>query len=106
MLGYDSAELSGRSIFELVDEEGKEQVIRNKKRILAKEVNQVEQTFRHKNGHKVETSVQIRLVFDQNGQVSGAISGIFDISHLKQTSVVLSQTPSSIHHRLILCWFL
>jgi PAS domain S-box-containing protein len=83
MLGYLPEEMTGREIFDFMDEKGKEIILRyieKRKKGLAE---QYDFEFIKKDGGIVYTTIEAAPVTDEKGNYIGSLAGVIDISSKK-----------------------
>ncbi len=86
MLGYTTAELKGRALFEFVDAPSLPEIKRQWHRHWRGEIAQHELALIHRNGRRVCVMVDARILRDENGAQAGAIACLKDITQFKQLS--------------------
>jgi|GEM_PF-6651957 len=84
MLGYPLEEVSKKSLFDFMDQEGidiTKQHIENRKRGIRE---QYEFWFDRKDGKRIATIIEAVPLFDENRNYTGILSGIIDITERKR----------------------
>jgi len=89
ILGYTQQEMLGREIFSFMDDRGIEIWERNFGREHDGKHDEFE--FIHKNGNKVFARMYVSLVYDSEGQYTGALAGVTDITERKTLESQLLQ---------------
>lgn len=84
MLGYRVREMIGRSMYDFMDDEAREEAERNADRRQAGVRETHEFRFRHKEGRDVFTLVAASPMFSDDGTFSGALGLITDISERRE----------------------
>ena len=83
LLGYSVESMTGRSLFEFMDEEGQAQAAANVERRRQNIAEQHDFKFQRKDGSGLWTIVETSPIFDQNGQYAGALAMVTDITERK-----------------------
>jgi len=84
MLGYTPEEMTGRAVFDFVDEEN-EAVLRHNLELRRQGMSQdYDLEFRHKDGHAVSTYLAAAPIRDPGGNFIGAHAGVLDITARKE----------------------
>ena len=94
MLGYTQDEMVGKHLFEFVDEKAVESAKRNLKKRQNGKKEQHEFEFLRKDGSKVYTLIETAPLFDDDGNYSGAVASVMDISRRKQAEEALRAEKS------------
>ena len=99
LLGYSKAELVGRSVGDLSDDEDRKSELRMTNKFLSGEITefQVEKRFRKKDGSYVDTMMALSLVRDHSNTPQEAFAQILELTDLKQkveTQKVLEKVTS------------
>ena len=84
MLGYTTDEITGKRLFEFMDDNWKKIFEEKMKQILQGAENEYELEFLRKNKTRIFTNVHMSPLFDVNGKYLGALAGIQDISYRKK----------------------
>jgi two-component system, cell cycle sensor histidine kinase and response regulator CckA len=98
MLGYDEAEMTGRHLFEFMDEESR----RVAERKLAERSRGIpdiyEFRFRRRDGSDLWTTVSSNPLFDEHGRYNGSMAMINDISeaHKLQEALIRTQKMEAV----------
>ena len=92
MLGYEPEEMTGRHLFEFMGERERvaceENLMRRKAGI--EEVHDF--VFKHKLGHNVLTLIKTNPIFDDNGDYSGAVGAVSDLTERRRFEHQVRQT--------------
>ncbi|MEE3715882.1 PAS domain S-box protein [Tumidithrix elongata RA019] len=91
MLGYRSEEMIGKSLFDFMDDEGREIAMRLVERRRQGITEQHDFKFQHKNGSDVWTMISTHPLMDEAGQYAGALGMLADITQRKAAENVLRQ---------------
>jgi len=89
MLGYSVDEMLGRSLFSFMDETGKKIAIENVKRRQRGIREQHDFEFLQKDGTRIYASLETAPITDKDGNYTGAIAGVQDISDRKRVEEAL-----------------
>lgn len=92
MLGYTAEEMIGKHLFEFMDDRGvkicKHYLERRRQGI----VEQHEFEFCKKDGTRIYTTLETSPVYDDNGNYTGAIAGVMDITDRKKAEELLRES--------------
>lgn len=83
-VGYSVEEMQGLNIYELVDEEGRKKTDAYIKKRAAGIKEQHEAELLHKDGHKITVLMETGPLLDDEGNFTGAIAGVQDITARKK----------------------
>ena len=97
LLGYSVAEMQGRPIFSFMDEQGVEIAKRNLERRQQGIAEQHDFELRHKDGQRVFVTMKTSPLTDRDGNYSGALAAVIDISDRKQAEESLRQSQEQFH---------
>ncbi len=100
MLGYTVEEMLGKHLFSFMDEQGVEACTRNLERREQGVREQHDFVFLRKNGSKVFTTLATSPVFTENGEYSGAIAGIVDITWRVNAETALKEAHDRLERRV------
>ncbi len=89
ILGYQPAEMIGKTHFEFMDRESRERTQKNMQKRRLGIGEQIEMDLRHKSGDKVWTIIGSSPLFDRDGAYSGAVGMVSDISRRVRSEVLL-----------------
>ncbi len=89
MLGYTVEEMSGKHLFEFMDERGAESARHNLERRQQGIKEQHEFEFIRKDGRRIYTLLETAPILDRKGRYAGAIAGVSDITERKQAEARL-----------------
>ncbi|PWB53694.1 MAG: hypothetical protein C3F06_06150 [Candidatus Methanoperedenaceae archaeon] len=92
MLGYTVDEMIGKHLFSFMDEKGKIIAMRYLERRMHNVTEQHDFEFLRKDGTRIFTSLETSPINDENGNYSGAIAAIADITERKQNEEELRQS--------------
>ena len=84
MLGYKKEEMMGRHLFDFMDDDARSQAEKNMKRRVQGLEEQHDFELLSKTGRRVFTTMQTAPLYDENGNYSGAIAGVMDITERKR----------------------
>lgn len=91
MLGYSDREMMGKSLFDLMDEEGKAIAAHMLERRRQGIVEQFDFKLQHKDGSDVWTLISTRPLYDEAGCYAGALGMLADITQRKLSELALQQ---------------
>ncbi|HEX8234365.1 MAG TPA: PAS domain S-box protein [Abditibacteriaceae bacterium] len=97
MLGYTIEEMMGHSLFEFMDETAEVEAHTNFERRQQGISEQHDFRFRHKDGHDVWTIIATSPLPTLNGQFTGTLGMITDITERKQAEIALLKSHQFIH---------
>jgi len=80
MLGYSIDEMIGKHLFECLDDRGKEFATASLARRATGVSERFEMEFLRKDGKRIYATMAAAPVYDKNGQYSGSIAGVLDIT--------------------------
>ncbi len=83
MLGWSEEEMPGKSLFDFLDEEGRQSAVENLACCRRGVAVQFDLKLRNKEGHDLRTRASTLPLFDEAGQYSGALALIFDQTEQK-----------------------
>ncbi len=92
MLGYTQGEMIGKSACDFVDEEGKVIIKLNMKKSLKGIDESHESKLIRKDGSPLWTLINAKSVFDKDGEFTGSISMLTDITIRKEAEAKLKET--------------
>ncbi len=84
ILGYSEKEMSGKHLFDFMDEKGIEIAKENLERRKAGIKEQHDFEFITKKGNRIITTIETAPIFDDNNEYVGAIAGVIDITERKE----------------------
>ena len=84
MLGYTTDEITGKRLFEFIDDNGKKIAEEKLKQISQGTESEYEVEFLRKDKTRISANVNMSPLFDVNGKYIGALAGIQDISYRKK----------------------
>jgi len=91
LLGYTTNEITGKRLFEFMDDNWKKIAEEKLKHILDNVDNECEFEFLRKNKTRISTSVRMSPLFDVDGKYIGALAGVQDISNRKRMESELNE---------------
>ncbi|KPQ41026.1 MAG: sensory transduction histidine kinase, partial [Candidatus Methanoperedens nitroreducens] len=91
MLGYTVDEMLGKHLFSFMDEQGRENAMRYLERRSQGIKEQHDFEFVRKDGTRIYASLETSPIVDENGNYSGAIAAIADITERKRTEEKLRE---------------
>jgi PAS domain S-box-containing protein len=94
ILGYPPEEMAAVTLFDVLDESGKAQAVRNLERRRQGISDQLECAFFRKDGSRVWVLLNASPLLDGDGVFIGSLCMISDISHRKATDEALRQTTA------------
>ncbi len=94
MLGYPVSEMLGRSMFEFMDEEGKNIAARNVERRKKGIAEQHDFKFQRKDGSEVWTELNTAPFTDETGNYVGALAMVGDVTHRRQAEKLLRESEA------------
>jgi len=92
MLGYSKDEMLGKDLFDFIDERGISIAKRNVERRKQGIKKQHDFEFLRKNGTKIFTSIETSPITDEEGNYSGAIAFVADITERKKAEKALRKS--------------
>ncbi len=92
MLGYSPDEIIGQHLLNFIDAEEIEKTKEYVKLRQEGVKEQHESTLRHKDGGSVFVLIETGPLYDEDGEVCGAIAGIIDVSKRKKTETALKES--------------
>jgi len=93
MLGYAESEMIGRKLFEFLDKETVSKIRETLKQFRNKEIDGlIEYAFPRKDGTHVDTIITMSTIMDDEGQVTGTLAVISDISERKRAERALKES--------------
>jgi len=97
MLGFTFDEMLGKHLFSFMDEQGRMNATRylERRKTNVKERHDFE--FIRKDGTKIYTSLETSPITDENGNYSGAIAAIADITERKQAEAAIRESEELLH---------
>jgi diguanylate cyclase (GGDEF)-like protein/PAS domain S-box-containing protein len=98
MLGYQIEEMLGKSLFSFMDERGRERAEKGGKFLRKGRAEQSEQEFIGKDGGRIHTIAENSPIIDEQGNYTGAIAGIIDITERKRMEETITHQA---HHDLL-----
>ena len=96
MLGYETAEMLGRSAFDFMDESVHAEARQIRARRHAEITEQFDFRFKHKTGAAVWASVAASPLTDEHGDVIGALYMMSDITERKRTESALVESEAKL----------
>ncbi len=84
MLEYTEEEMIGKHLFEFMDDRGREISERNLKRRADGIDEQHDFEFMTKNGRRVTTTMETSPLFDENGEYTGSLAGVMDVTERRR----------------------
>jgi len=96
MLGYGSSELLGRNVSELLDPSERRKVEAMLARRRRGMSDQYEVHMRTREGRDLWVIIASSAVVDESGEVAGMLGMLTDITHRKQTEVVLGRSEAEL----------
>ena len=92
MLGWSEEEMFGKSLFDFLDEEGRQSAVENLACCRRGVAVQYDLKLRSKEGLDLRTRASARPLFDEVGQYSGALALIIDVTEQKRLEGKQQQT--------------
>jgi len=92
MLGYTVDEMLGKSLFDFMDEHGVELANRNIERRRQGIKEHHEFQFLKKDGKRIFTSLETSPVFDENGDYTGALAAVLDVTQQRELEKKLEES--------------
>lgn len=89
MLGHAPEEMSGKHLFEFMDERGIEIAKRNLARRAEGIAEQHDFELMHRDGTRVYTAMETAPITDAQGRYRGAVAGVIDITERRRAEVAL-----------------
>ena len=96
MLGYGSSELLGRNVSELLDPSERRKVEAMLARRRRGMSDQYEVHMRTREGRDLWVIIASSAVVDESGEVAGMLGMLTDITHRKQTEIVLGRSEAEL----------
>ncbi len=96
MLGYTPAELVGRHALSVVEPSLKEHLDKRRREREPNVVEQFEVLYVHRDGHHVPAIVSSRMTTNNEGEITGAVGLVTDISERKRAEVVQHRLQQAI----------
>jgi PAS domain S-box-containing protein len=87
MLGYSVDEMTGRSLFDFMDEQGRTQCEQNLQRRRSGIAEQHEFEFITKQGRRIHCTLEASPLFDRNGNYQGAVAGVIDVTERRRAEI-------------------
>ena len=91
MLGYRTDEMIGKHLFDFIESDARKEAERQLSRRQSGKTDQHEFTFRKKDGTEVRTLVGAAPMVSEEGQYTGALAVVMDITHLKKVENELQE---------------
>ena len=92
MLGYRVDEMLGRSMFDFMDDEGRQLAFENIERRKAGIAEQHDFKFLHKNGSEIWAELMTNPLLDSDGTYIGALAMITDVTERRHSEQTLRET--------------
>ena len=99
MLGYTAEEMMGKSLYEFMDDRGKEFAEYNFERRRQGFKEQHDFEFTRKDGSRLYASLETSPLSDSEGNFIGAVAGVMDITERKRAEEALRKNEE--HYRLL-----
>ncbi len=96
MLGYEVEDMLGNSVFDFVDVKYKPQIKKQIKARKAGSYGSYEVDVIHKNGSNVLIQIESAPLFDEQGQFTGVVDGVKDLSDVKKQQLKLKMLSSAV----------
>ncbi len=84
MTGYDSEELAGKAVIDLLDDANQQQLEEEVANWTDKDRHVFEIDWMHKNGSLISTILSPKPIYDDNGEFSGFLGIVTDVTDLKR----------------------
>jgi PAS domain S-box-containing protein len=97
MLGYTVDEMLGKHLFSFMDEQGRMNATRYLERRQQNIKERHDFEFIRKDGTKIYTSLETSPITDENGNFSGAVAAIADITERKQAEAAIRESEELLH---------
>ena len=98
MLGYTTAEMTGKHLFDFMDETGKQISSKNIERRKKGIQEMHEFSFLKKDGSVLHTLLSTNPLIDRNGKYTGALAMVTDISDIKKIQVALKKSEEQLRN--------
>ncbi|HKK37970.1 MAG TPA: PAS domain S-box protein, partial [Cryomorphaceae bacterium] len=92
MLGYTREEMMGKSLLNFLDKKGQREFNKHRKRLEKGITETYDVNFISKSGDRIHTRISTSGIFDENGEFTGAIAGVIDITNKVKTQSELKKS--------------
>ena len=100
MLGYEEEEMQGKSLFEFINEDHRQQAEGNMRRRLQGIAERHDFQFRRKDGETMAAIVSTSPIFGNEGEVVGMLGVITDITERERIGTELARLMASLEERV------
>jgi len=97
MLGYSAEEMVGKPLFDFMDARGVELAKRYFEARKGGVTERHDFEFLRKDGTRIYTSIETGPLLDENGDFTGAIAGVQDVTELRATTEALRHSEANLH---------